>query len=44
MVKENDKHNNDLLVEFMHLSGPACSFHWPQQSDTCWVPLQHVLC
>jgi len=42
-MKEIDQDNEGLLLEFMHRNGPAGSFFWLQQSDTCWVTLQHVL-
>ena len=38
---------NDAKVQFLHphhAHGPATSFHWPKKDDTCWVPLEHILC
>ena len=44
MIEDIDNDNNDAFVNFMHPSGPAKSYHWPDRSDRCWVPLQHILC
>ena len=38
-----DKEQSDVSVKFLHLNGPARSFHWPEQDDICWVPMTHVL-
>ena len=35
---------SDAKVQFLHPHGPATSFHWPKKDDTCWVPLEHILC
>jgi len=40
----NKDHSAVYIVKFMHPSGPSRSFFWPQQEDTCWVPLKHFLC
>lgn len=44
MIKEIDRDNNEIRVHFMHPHGPSRSFFWPTRIDSCWVPMQNVLC
>jgi hypothetical protein len=43
-IRELCHEENDVLVNFMHPNGPARSFSWPAREDTCWVPLEGILC
>jgi len=43
-IRDTSDEEGDVLVSFMHPFGPARSFHWPAREDTCWVPLQGILC
>lgn len=43
-IRELCQEENDVMVSFMHPHGPARSFRWPAREDTCWVPIQGILC
>jgi hypothetical protein len=43
-IMELSQEENDIKVSFMHPHGPARSFMWPAREDTCYVPLQGILC
>ena len=44
MIKEMDRDNKEIKVHFMHPHGPSRSYFWPTRVDSCWVPMQNVLC
>ncbi|XP_063604197.1 LOW QUALITY PROTEIN: uncharacterized protein LOC134779822 [Penaeus indicus] len=44
IVMEVNQELNDIYVKFMHPSGPARSFNWPNVEDCNWIPMVHVLC
>ena len=44
LVMEIDRDSSELKVNFMHPHGPSNSFLWPNREDTCWVPIEHVIC
>ena len=43
VVKEVDRVEQDLKINFLHQSGPARSFHWPRKPDVCWVAITDVI-
>lgn len=43
MVSEVNQDERDVLVKFLHPSGPSPSFYWPSSDDICGIPFPHVL-
>ena len=43
-VLEEDDHQEDSYIKFMHPYGPSPSFVWPSFKAICWVPNNHILC
>ena len=43
IVEEFSVEENDVLVKFLHPTGPSVYLHWPAIEDKCWVPVNHVL-
>lgn len=39
-----DSEEHDAKCNFMHPHYPANSFHWPHREDSCYVPLNNILC
>ena len=39
-----DDEEQDLQIQFLHPSGPARNFYWPPRNDTCWVPINNIIC
>ena len=39
-----DTEQHDVKCKFMHPNYPANSFHWPSREDSCYVPLNNILC
>ena len=44
MVINRDRSDNDYKVKFMHPPFPSTNYHWPRQSDECYIPESHVVC
>jgi len=44
IIQELDAENGDVLVHFLHPSGPCRSFYWPKNTDKSWIPIEHILC
>lgn len=44
IVKQQSDEHNDLLVSFMHPSGEAKQYSWPQKEDSCWVDKGNIIC
>lgn len=43
LVKTIFSEEEDAEILFLHPSGPAASFYWPQREDSCIVPLKHII-
>ena len=39
-----DTAQHEAKFKFMHPNYPANSFHWPRREDSCYVPLNNILC
>ena len=43
-VKLKSDEHNDLLISFMHPSGEAKQYSWPQKEDACCVEKRNIIC
>ena len=41
---EKNEEQLDVLIKFMHLSGPTRSLHWHDKEDLCWIPETKIIC
>lgn len=44
LVKKVFDEEGDVDLLFLHPPGPAASFFWPHHEDSCFIPLEHILC
>ena len=44
IVNDISEEFGDLLIKFMHPSGPMNKFVCPQVDDTCWIEESDILC
>ena len=44
LIQKIDRKQGDLKIDFMHPRGPRKSFTWPNTEDTCFIPLERILC
>ena len=44
MVTDADAEQGDIKVDFMHPHRPCKTPNWPQSGDTCYVPMNNILC
>ena len=44
IVNDISEEFGDLLIKFMHPSGPMNKFVFPEVDDTCWIEESDILC
>lgn len=44
LIQQIDREYGDLKIDFMHPHGPRKNFIWPRTEDTCFIPLERILC
>ena len=44
LITEKSREQNDFHLKFMKHSEKSQSFTWPDLSDTCWVPVEDIIC
>jgi hypothetical protein len=44
IVKQKSDEYDDLFISFMHPSGEAKQYSWPQKEDACWVDKGNIIC